>query len=198
MRSMWQPGHRGSFAPLSARHENIFPSKLLGKEPIVLGSRSGASAPEGIWRSTCLVGLPALLPLVLVLGLLRRNLEVPRNCVSHGIPPRLLRTHGHRLRNGLCPNLRQGCSLQSRGFSRPTLELGPHIHVPPLRKGATYSFVNPLPLSRDGPFVRLCNTEQTDDSRERTNNSLGQCELRKWRRRSRFSSSGRRSSFRNA
>jgi hypothetical protein len=87
------------------------------------------------------VGLPAVILFVLVLGLLQRDAKVPKDCVIHGVPTRSLGTAGPRLRHRTCPNKSQSLPIQSSGLPRALLNVGAHIHVPPLRKAASYSFI---------------------------------------------------------
>jgi hypothetical protein len=158
---MRQPEHRGALASLRARYENIFQSNLLGADAILLRSRGGASAPKAIWGPICLVGLPALVRLVLVVGVLPRNIEIPQNCAFHEISPRLLGADGPRLPYRVCANLPPSCPLQPRHLSDATPELDPYIQVPPLRKSGSYCLVKSAPSVRRSRLVRLCNSEQT-------------------------------------
>ena len=113
----------------------------MGIEPIPLSSRSGTAAPQGVRRPISSVGLPAVILFVLVLGLLQRDAKVPKDCVIHGVPTRSLGTDGPRLRHRTCPNKSQSVPIQSSGLPRALLNVGAHIHVPPLRKAASYSFI---------------------------------------------------------
>ena len=54
----------------------------------------------------------------------------------------ILGTHWPRLCRRASSYLSQSCPLQSRSFSHALPELGPHIYVSPLRKAASYSFMN--------------------------------------------------------
>ena len=87
------------------------------------------------------MGLPAVVLFVLVLGLLQRDAKVPKDCVIHGVPSRPLGTDGPRLRHRTCPNKSQSVPIQSSGVPRALRNVGAHIHVPPLRKAASYSFI---------------------------------------------------------
>jgi hypothetical protein len=82
---------------------------------------------------------------VLVLGLLQRDAKVPKDCVIHGVPTRSLGTDGPRLRHRTCPNKSQSVPIQSSGLLRALLNVGAHIHVLPLRKAASYSFIIRVP-----------------------------------------------------
>jgi hypothetical protein len=113
----------------------------LGIEPIIFSSRSGTPAPQGIRRPISFVGLPAVVLFVLVLGLLQRDAKVPKDCVIHGVPTRSFGTDGPRVRHRTCPNKSQSVPIQSSGLPHALLDLGPYIHVPPLRKSASYSFI---------------------------------------------------------
>jgi hypothetical protein len=113
----------------------------LGIEPIIFSSRSGTAAPQGVRRPISFVGLPAVVLFVLVLGLLQRDAKVPKDCVIHGVPTRFLGTDGPRLRHRTCPNKSQSVPIQSSGLPRALRNVGAHIHVPPLRKAVSYSFI---------------------------------------------------------
>ena len=106
-------------------------------------SAQGAAPPrrKGYGGPFLLWGFLAVILFVLVLGLLQRDAKVPKDCVIHGVPTRSLGTDGPRLRHRTCPNKSQSVPIQSSGLPRALLNVGAHIHVPPLRKAASYSFI---------------------------------------------------------
>lgn len=141
------------------------------------GTRSRASAPKGIWRSIFALGLPGVFLFVLVLGMLQRDVEVSQDGVVNGVPSRPLGTDGPRLRHRTCPNKSQSVPIQSSGLPRVLLNVGTHIHVPPLRKAVSYSFIiqerwrfgfwigtlRPSSSTKRPPIdaSRFCSTEQS-------------------------------------
>lgn len=93
------------------------------------------------------MGLPSVVLPVLVVGVLQRDIEEPQNCAIYGVPSYDIGTHLPRLCRRASSYLSQSLPLQSGGFSHALPELGPHIYVPPLRKAASYSFMNTLPIA---------------------------------------------------
>jgi hypothetical protein len=75
------------------------------------------------------------------LGLLQRDAKVPKDCVIHGVPTRSLGTACPRLRHRTRANKSQSVPIQSSGLPRALLNVGAYIHVPPLRKATSYSFI---------------------------------------------------------
>jgi hypothetical protein len=78
-------------------------AQLIGDRANHIQLRSGTAAPQGVWRPISVVGFPAILLFVLVLGLLQRDAKVPEDCVIDGVPTRPFGTDGSRLHHRTCP-----------------------------------------------------------------------------------------------
>lgn len=68
-------------------------------------------------------------------------LKYPKTASSMEYPLGLLGLMVLGLCHRTCPNKSQSVPIQSSGLSRALLNLGADIHVPPLRKAASYSFI---------------------------------------------------------
>jgi hypothetical protein len=131
----------------TSKAQGHIPVPPIGEKAKPTRSRSDTSATKGIWRSISLVGVPSVVLPVLVVGVLQRDVEKRQNCAIYGVPPYNIGTYLPRLCRRASPYLSQSLPLQSEGFSHALPELGPHIYVPPLRKAASYSFMNTLPIA---------------------------------------------------
>jgi hypothetical protein len=125
----------------------------LGIEPILFGSRSGTSSPKGVWRP--ILGLEFWRLFLLFLGghaSSRRSREAQRfwSNLRAGCNHTDLNRLGTHSWNA--PKFPPSLSLQRKGFSRALPELGPYVHVSPLRKDASCSFMS-WHVLRDYPML---------------------------------------------
>jgi hypothetical protein len=68
----------------------MFQSKFLGIEPIILSSRRGTAAPQGVWRPISFVGLPAVVLLFWSWACYSAMLKYPKTASSMEYPLGLL------------------------------------------------------------------------------------------------------------